>query len=148
MVDARVVGGTIAKWLSPIALSSTTARLASGVGRALPLVRPLLRSTGSKVPEASMRTYRRLVADPGHVAAALALFTHWDAAGVRADLPAIEVACLLLSPSKDRWIRPKQVTRAAEFLRRCSLVSLSGLGHLAHEEAPERVAEAIESFLR
>jgi magnesium chelatase accessory protein len=43
-------------------------------------------------------------------------------------------------------VPPAVSARAAERLPNARLIGLPGLGHLAHEEAPERVAALIREF--
>ena len=43
-------------------------------------------------------------------------------------------------------ILPGEATKVQRLVKDSTLVQLSGLGHLAHEEAPKRVADEILKF--
>jgi magnesium chelatase accessory protein len=49
----------------------------------------------------------------------------------------------LVVGARDRTIPPADAQRVKEVLRSARIVSLPGLGHLAHEERPEQVAEIV-----
>jgi pimeloyl-ACP methyl ester carboxylesterase len=59
------------------------------------------------------------------------------------ELPRLETPLLQLVGKQDRTIRPTQARRLLALLPRAQVVAFPGLGHLAHEEAPDLVADAI-----
>jgi magnesium chelatase accessory protein len=59
------------------------------------------------------------------------------------DLPRLETPLLQLVGKQDRTIRPTQARRLLALLPGARVIAFSGLGHLAHEEAPGVVADAI-----
>lgn len=139
--------GPLHRLLAPAFRSGFAARFAAGLVRRTGSLDALLRTTGSRVPEPSRRLYRLLTGTPGHVNATLTLFSQWDARAVERSLSGIHVPTLLLAGGADRWIPRKDVEKAAGLLPDCRLRVLDGLGHLAHEETPGRVADEIRGLL-
>ncbi|MEQ6250741.1 alpha/beta fold hydrolase BchO [Sulfitobacter sp. HNIBRBA3233] len=106
-------------------------------------VQRLLSGTGSDIPLEDQRFYRRLVGDTGHVNATLQMMAQWDLAPLLRDLPTSGAEGLLITGSRDRAVPPRTSAEIAAKVPGLSHLDLPDLGHLAHEEAPETVAEAI-----
>ena len=106
-------------------------------------VRSLLAGTGSHLDAEGVELYARLFRQPQHVEATLGMMAQWDLPGLRAALPHLTTPLLLLVGKQDRTIRPTEARRLQAILPGARVVALPGLGHLAHEEAPELVTEAI-----
>jgi len=106
-------------------------------------VRRLVAGTGSRIDEAGIALYRRLVGDPAHVAGALAMMANWDLRTLAAELPRLHVPLQLLAAEGDRTLPPAHARRVGELLPQAGLTLLPGLGHLAHEEDPQRVFEVL-----
>jgi magnesium chelatase accessory protein len=91
--------------------------------------------------------YARLVRDRDHVDGTLTMMAQWKLDGLIARMPRIETPVLLLVGERDGTV-PAEVSRdAAARLPAAEVVSLGPLGHLAHEEAPETVMNAMAGFL-
>jgi magnesium chelatase accessory protein len=110
-------------------------------------VRRLVDSTGSRLDAEGLALYARLVRSPEQVAGALAMMADWDLPGLWNDLPRLAVPLSLLVGAADRTVPPAQARRVAAHLRGVRLATLAGLGHLAHEEAPARVAAQLLAWL-
>ena len=106
-----------------------------------------LDGTGSHIPRTQRELYRRLFRYSGHLEGTLAMMADWDLESVRRDLDRLSGPLHLLAGEGDRFIPASQSRRIAREVGGARFVSLSRLGHLAHEEAPEQVAEAILSSL-
>jgi magnesium chelatase accessory protein len=141
----------VAGWLFPLlakalALNpfapSLFARMAGGEAG----VRRLLESTGSAVDEQGVRLYARLIGDPKHVGGTLMMMAQWRLDELLERLPFIHAPTLLIVGERDRAVPPAVSERAAARMPDARLVRLPELGHLTHEEAPERVAEIIRAF--
>jgi magnesium chelatase accessory protein len=111
-------------------------------------VERLIRSTGSTLDPAGTDCYARLVRSPGHVAATLAMMAHWDLRPLARDLPRLAVPLTLVVGGSDRTVPPSEARRARALLPSARIVTLRGLGHLAHEEKPEVLAALIVATAR
>jgi magnesium chelatase accessory protein len=112
------------------------------------VVERLMRGTGSAIDQKGMDLYARLMRRPGHAAAALDMMANWDLRPIKRDLPLLKPKLILLVGSNDRTIRPADARQVADLVPGALLETLPGLGHLAHEENPARVAALIETFAR
>jgi magnesium chelatase accessory protein len=106
-------------------------------------VERLLRDTGSTLTPEGVDLYARLFRNPDHVAATLGMMAAWDLPGLARDLPRLATPLHLIVGQQDRTIRPTEARRLQRILPHAVIHVLPGLGHLAHEEAPERVARLI-----
>jgi magnesium chelatase accessory protein len=91
--------------------------------------------------------YRHLVSDREHVAAVLAMMAAWDVEPLRRDLVRLPVPLSLIVGEGDRTVPPAASMDAMRRAPRASLHRLPGLGHLAHEEAPQRVLAVVDGLL-
>lgn len=111
-------------------------------------VRQLLESTGSRVRDDDVALYAQLIGDPRHLDGTLAMMANWDLDGLARDLPLIDLPVRLIAANGDCAVAPAVSEHAATVLPRAELVRMDGLGHLAQEEAPARVARLIREALR
>ncbi len=111
----------------------------------------LLADTGSRIAPRGVDLYARLFRHSGHLAAALGMMANWDLAPLLRDLPALQPPLTLVVGANDRAVPPGQAERIRQRLPAARVVTLPGLGHLAHEERPETAAglirEAAADFL-
>jgi magnesium chelatase accessory protein len=110
------------------------------------VVERLVGNTGSRLDRRGVDHYARTVRNPAHVAGALQMMANWDLVPLERDLPRLGERLLLVAGANDRTVTPAESRNAHARTPGSRLVVLPGLGHLAHEEAPETVAAAIESF--
>jgi magnesium chelatase accessory protein len=103
----------------------------------------LLRQTGSKLDPEGIRLYRILAGNADHVSAALGMMANWDLPRLERDMPKLGVPLSLVAASRDEMVRPSVAEGVKTLLPGAELIRLPGLGHLAHEEAPGKVAEVI-----
>ncbi|MFN9031085.1 MAG: alpha/beta fold hydrolase BchO [Betaproteobacteria bacterium] len=120
------------------------ARRARDVGA----VARLVASTGSVLDAHGLALYQRLLSSPGHVAGALDMMARWDLAPLARDLPRLATPLQLLVAECDATVDPGEARRVTRAVVGATVTVLSRLGHLAHEEAPERVLEAVLAALR
>lgn len=106
----------------------------------------LIRGTGSHAPRRSMALYRRLFATPAHVDGALRMMAQWDLVPMLADLPALPCPLILAVGAKDRAVPPDEADRLAARLPFVRVDRHPDLGHLMHEEAPQRFAARIRAL--
>jgi len=141
----------VAGWLFPIlakflALNPLTASFFS-FGASQARARRLIDGTGSRIDEDGLSYYTRLIADRDHVNGALQMMARWSLDDLLRDLPTITAQCLFLTGENDAAVPPKVAARAAERMENAETTMLTGLGHLAHEEDPDRVLTHILRFL-
>ena len=103
----------------------------------------LIEGTGSRLDPAGVDLYRRLFARAGHVRGALGMMANWDLAGLHRALPGLATRTLLIVGGDDKAILPDTAFALRDRLPEARVALIRGLGHLAHEEAPERVAEVL-----
>ena len=102
-------------------------------------------STGSRIDEAGVALYGKLVADPAHVAGALTMMAHWDLHALARDLPRLRPPLTLVVGARDRAVRPAEVAgRIIELSARTGEGLNVWIDWLLHEErqiAPAQIHE-------
>lgn len=106
----------------------------------------LYRATNSRIEAAGLRCYATLLGNSGHCAGALAMMANWDLAALRDRLPKVEAPVLLVHGTRDNAVPLDSVRDACRLLPRAELELFENLGHLAHEEQPEKAAQLIIDF--
>ncbi|RTL23727.1 MAG: alpha/beta fold hydrolase [Burkholderiales bacterium] len=99
----------------------------------------LIASTGSRLDDAGVAHYRGLMGQPDHVRGVLDMLANWRLDSLQAQLPRLQLPLWLAAGLSDRTVAPVRSLELARRLRHARFVPLQGLGHLAHEEAPEVV---------
>lgn len=112
-------------------------------------VRRLIESTGSRLDDEGIALYARLLRQPRHVAGVLAMMADWDLASLARDLPHLSkgMPLHLFVGEADTAVPKGQAERVAAIVPGAVLHRLAGLGHLAHEEAPDAVASALQALI-
>jgi magnesium chelatase accessory protein len=105
----------------------------------------VIASTGSSIPPENLALYQRLFRSRTHVAAALAMMANWNLSSLAKELPRLPCPMTLVVGSGDLAVPPDQAFELARTMPGAKVELLRGLGHLAHEEDPPRVAAAIVS---
>ncbi len=110
------------------------------------VLQKLLQGTGSKLDSEGTKLYQTLISNPSHAQAALHMMAYWDLHTFWGRLRTLQDPLTLIVGSQD-WIVPPSVAyRVAEtlpHLRSQDIISLPNLGHLAHEEQAQWVANEI-----
>lgn len=119
------------------------ARMAQVPGEA---ARFLKRSTGSQTDPISEACYAALFGNHRHARGALEMMANWDLDDLKRKLPEVASPVLLIHSRQDKAIPLSSVEQAAKLLPAAELELLGGVGHLAHEEDPARVAQSILAF--
>lgn len=135
----------VAKALS---LSAAVPRLFAMRATDPSVVNRLLRDTGSRIDAEGIRFYRRLARSPAHVSAALDMMANWNLDRLEADLPELKTPLLMIVGARDRSVPPAQARRVHAMAPCAEVVTMAGLGHLAHEEEPWETADLILRFAR
>jgi magnesium chelatase accessory protein len=109
----------------------------------------LLEGIGSQLDLRGQALYGRVFGSQAHVSAALGMMASWDLKPLGAALAHLKVPLELIVGETDRAVPPADAREIARRVPRSHLVSLPGLGHLAHEEQPETAAQLVrEAFAR
>lgn len=103
----------------------------------------LLESTGSNLPPEQVALYRRLFSSSDHVGAALAMMANWDLNPLKRRWHEVTCPVELITGDQDGTVPPSDAAEIVEKMPTARVHMLRGLGHLAHEEAPETVASLI-----
>lgn len=107
----------------------------------------LIASTGSRLDEAGVQHYRTLLAQPAHVRGVLNMLASWRLEELQARLASeLRLPLWLVAGLADRAVAPVQSLELARRLPGASFHPLPGLGHLAHEEAPDQVNALLKAL--
>ena len=149
----RPLGGLAGQVFSPVAKLMSALpfvpTLFSWQASNASVLQKLISSTGSTLDAEGMALYGQLVRNPGHAAGALGMMANWDLPQLAEDLPRLATPLSLIVGSQDHTVPPRQAAQLRALWPASSaappppLVSLSGLGHLAHEEQPALVASHV-----
>jgi magnesium chelatase accessory protein len=123
-------------------------RIFAGAARDRGRVARMIRGTGSEIDDAGIDLYARLLRKPGHVAGTLGMMGSWDLRALRRALPRLNAALTLIVGDRDMAVPPSVAEDVRASLPGAQIVTLPGLGHLAHEERPDLVASAITDVAR
>jgi magnesium chelatase accessory protein len=141
------LGGLAGMFFAPLArLLAATPGLPRLLARrfATPLgVSRVIDSTGSRLDADGTDFYLRLMHDTAHVAGTLDMLSQWDLESFARDLPAVKTPLTLFIGDNDKTVPPAQAREVQARLPAAAIQWLPGLGHLAHEEAPDLVARMI-----
>lgn len=144
--------GLVGMWFKPIAQFMAcwdiVPRIFAWNARDRRTAERLLTGTGSRVDEHTIDLYHRLFKRPRHAASALGMMARWDLTPLLRELPRLDTDLVLVVGENDTTVPPSDSTRAGTLCPGTRLVTLPGLGHLAHEEDADAVAEIISETAR
>lgn len=103
----------------------------------------LIEGTGSKLDARGLALYTRLLGSPRHVSGTLSMMAHWDLEPMLVRLPSLTTPLHLLAGTRDATVPPEGAERLAKGHAHINFMPIDGLGHLMHEEAPEKFATLI-----
>lgn len=145
-------GGAMRSLFAPMAKMFASTRLMpqmlSRRARDPRSVARLINGTGSRLDEAGVEFYQRLLMRESHVASVLSMMASWDLDPLIADLPRLEPRLALITGMLDKAVSPREVDTIAGVLPGTVVLKLPDCGHLAHEEQPVRVADSIREFVK
>ncbi len=106
-------------------------------------VERLIESTGSRIDARGLDLYGRLFRTTGHVAGALGMMANWSLQPLVESLPRLKAPLTLLAAEGDRAVPAHVAADVKAVVSQAKVVRLARLGHLAHEESPEAIAELV-----
>jgi magnesium chelatase accessory protein len=130
-----------------IALNPVTILALAARGGDKKRVTQLLAGTGSRLDPDTIDFYARLFGMAGHVNGVMGMMARWELGKLVPRLPSLDAHLTLIVGTGDKTIAPEVSAHVGDMVAGAKLVELAGLGHLAHEEAPDVVAAAIEAAL-
>jgi magnesium chelatase accessory protein len=145
-------GGVASQLLSPLAkllvLNPVVPRVFAWQASNPKAVERLIANTGSRIDDRGIALYRKLVRNPAHVAAALRMMANWKLEPLLHDLPRLATTLVLVAATNDRSISPAVAQQIREILPQAIIERVPALGHLAHEEQPQLMADIILRYAR
>lgn len=129
------------------AVTSLVPRVVSWQAANPAMVERLVRSTGSHLDARGVELYQRLLRSPDHVGGVLNMMARWELEPLQRDLPKLTTPLTQIVGGNDVTVPPELAKRVQGLLPNAEIITLPGLGHLAHEEAPQRVVDAISGFM-
>jgi len=143
-------GGADRWWYSPAAklltMNPLVPHLFAWQAARPAMLRRLIDSTGSRLTPAGLALYGRLVSNPAHVGAVLAMMAAWDLPPLLRDLPRLRPRLHLVAGERDGTVPPAQAAQVQQRVAGSVLHRLPGLGHLAHEEDPAALARLLDGL--
>jgi magnesium chelatase accessory protein len=124
-------------------LNSVTRHVLARRARSEKAVADLISGTGSSIDERGLAGYAVLFRDPEHVGATLRMMAQWDLQNLNADFPKLMSELVLIATGADRAVPADQAFKVKQLVPRGKVIYLRDLGHLAHEERPQMIADLI-----
>lgn len=103
------------------------------------ILQRLVDGTGSELDSEGVRLYGKLMQNPPHAAAALAMMANWDLQPLFARIGRLDLPLRLATGGNDRAIPKHHGPRILERVPKAVITEFPALGHLAHEEAPQEI---------
>ncbi|MBI5128764.1 MAG: alpha/beta fold hydrolase [Rhodopseudomonas palustris] len=145
-------GGPAANFFSPLAkmlvLNPFVPSLFAWQAGHRGAVERLIGNTGSTIDAVGLKLYGKLVGNSAHVAAALRMMANWDLEPLLKGLPDLKPQLVLVAADGDRAIPPSVARKVQEIQPKAVIERIPRLGHLAHEEQPQLIADLIERYSR
>ncbi len=141
------LAGVAFPYFAKIASSTTIpARFLSLLASKEEIVRKLLASTGSIIPELQIKCYQYLFSNTEHVDGTLQMMADWDLGYFLDRLPEETAPIHFLVGDKDTTVPPHISKSWDQSMPNSSLTQFNGLGHLMHEESPSTVSSILENL--
>lgn len=126
-----------------IAFGGVASYLVSRNASSFARVRNLVKSIGSDPDHIDIAPYSILLQNRGHIQGALRMMAHWDLSTILRDCRGLTVPTVFIAGDSDQAVPPSVSEDAARQVQHGIYLELPGLGHLAHEEAPDTVAQIV-----
>ena len=138
-------GQLLSRLVKPLILNGFSARVFAWLNSTGGIVKFLIGRSGSNIPSPELALYERLMGNRAHVAAAMSMMAEWDLVAFGQRLKDLNVPLVLAVGTEDRAVSPDDAVRLNELLPSAKVVRLRGLGHLAHEAAPDKIAQMVSN---
>ena len=107
----------------------------------------LIGSTGSTIDAAGLHYYEALLTTTGHIAGALGMMARWDLQALQASFSGFSPPLTLVAAERDHAVPPKVAEEVQALVPHSRVIRLPRLGHLAHEEDPEQLAQIVRQVV-
>ncbi len=107
----------------------------------------MLSDTGSKLDPLTTLCYETLLSNPEHISGTLRMMAGWNLPQLISRLSGLSLPVWLVACERDRTIPPERSTLVEAYLPNSRCVDLPLLGHLGHEENPQRFAMLLKEFV-
>ena len=107
-----------------------------------------LQGTGSRLDARGLGLYTTLFRNRRHVEATLGMMARWNLAPFAHDLPKLKVPLVLIVAGNDLAVPPSRAMAVTKYIPQAKIMTVPGLGHLAHEEDPAQFARLISSVAK
>ncbi len=145
--DFRGMAGVLFPVMAKVlALNPLTGFFLPSGAQAMKQARSVIASTGTELPDRLIEPYAQLISRRSHVDGTLAMMAQWSLAELNRALPQITTPTLFIHGANDEAVGVDVAKRAAKAMPNADVSVLDAVGHLAHEEAPERVAQEVRQF--
>lgn len=131
-----------------LALNPFVPWMFSSLAKSTGQVRKLIGGTGSDIDARGMDCYTRMITRSDHVDGALSMMALWDLEPLLTALPQISIPVRLIVGAGDKMVPPNEAQALGAKIPQITVESVPGLGHLMHEEAPDRFAGIIRDIAR
>ncbi|MEO0881313.1 MAG: alpha/beta fold hydrolase BchO [Pseudomonadota bacterium] len=126
-----------------VTIGGLAARALASSARDIGRVERLLYDTGSMPPQAYIAHYATLLRCRGHVQGTLEMMANWNLGPMETICAGLAMPILFVAGSKDSTVPPDAARSMADIAPEGRFLCLDRVGHLAHEEAPQRIADVI-----
>lgn len=145
-------GGVFARLFSPLAQLAAIVPFLPGLVRRMAadpdMVQRMIENTGSVLNQQDILLYRHLLQSESHIRATMKMMADWDLQSLFDRLAPLAERLHLIVAEKDIAVDPGEARKVCRRYPAVSCSELAGLGHLAHEEDPERVLLALDDILQ
>ncbi len=123
--------------------NSLVPRFFSWQARGRENVAKVIEGTGSQLSDDELEFYVRLFQNPAHVEAALGMMANWGLQSLEKDMPKLQTPLVMIAASEDQAVPPDKAFQVERLVPQGHVEYVRGLGHLAHEEDPDRLSQLI-----
>jgi magnesium chelatase accessory protein len=141
----------MASWMFPaaakvLALNPLSALWIARHGKRPGVVKKLVDETGSRLDAQGVDYYARLIRQPSHVRGVLAMMAAWDMGALGRRMGELRGPVFMHLGGRDTTVPTSWSGRTYAAVAQARGITEPELGHLAHEEAPARVADQLRSW--
>ena len=129
-----------------LAMNPLAAPLFAKINKLTDQTQQLKKMTGSKLDDESLSHYKTLFSNPKHLAGTLAMMSQWKLEKLNDDLPNFNQQSLFLIGKNDRMVSKNALIQYAKKVKNSEIIEEDGLGHLMHEEEPQRIVQHLKLF--